>query len=84
MNIDIYAISARVENHVATSNMDLTPVGRVLCNSYPLVLKELYDFADILSDEDGDKLRHILNKSEGMPAYVIEICTPKECEDEQE
>lgn len=75
---DVYSVSARIENSIAKANLDLSPYGRILCNSYSLVLKDLYDFADCLPKQDSDNLRKILTEKEKFPLYVIDLCTPKE------
>jgi hypothetical protein len=75
---DIYAISGRVKNIIAFSDIALSPVGNILVNSYVLVLKELHDFADKLPVPYNEELKDLLIKKEGMPEYVIRLSTPKE------
>lgn len=74
---DIYAISGRVKNIIAFSDIALSPVGNILVNSYVLVLKELHDFADKLPIPYNEELKELLIKKEGMPEYVIKLSTPK-------
>jgi hypothetical protein len=78
MENDIYEIAGRIKNIIAKKDIALSPVGNILVNSYALVLKDLYDFADTLPMPLGDKLVDLLISKEGMPEYVIRLSQPKE------
>jgi hypothetical protein len=69
---DIYKIKARVANLARGGNMNLTPVGEILCNSYVHVLKALYDFAEKLDDKNVKiQLIQLIRNNEGMPGNII-------------
>jgi len=75
---DIYNISGRVKNHIAKKDIALSPVGNILVNSYTLVLKDIYDWAETIPEFYRDQLNKILMSKEEMPAYVIKLSTPED------
>lgn len=78
MNNDVYAISGRIKNLIATNDLTLTSTGNILVNYYTLVLKELYDFANNLDEKNKEDLNKILINAETMPVKFIGVITPKE------
>jgi len=69
---DLYKIKARVQNSAVASSGNLTPVGEMMVNSFVHVLKDLYDYADSLSDK-SEKITLIerVRKHENMPGQLI-------------
>ncbi len=69
---DIYKIKARVANLARSGGGSLTAVGEMLCNSFVHVAKDLYEFADTISDKSlRIQLIERIRKHEGMPAQLI-------------
>lgn len=77
-NNDVYTISGRIKNLIAMKDLGLSPAGTVLVNTFTLLLQDLYNFADTLSDHDQTRLNAILAEKEKFPAYVLEVITPKQ------
>jgi hypothetical protein len=75
-NTDIYQISGRIKNILASADIALSPAGTVLINTYALMLKDVYDFADTLSEPQKTALNHLLGTKEGLPKYVIQLTQP--------
>lgn len=75
---DIYKIKARVANLARGGGASLTPVGEMLCNAFVHVAKDLYDFAETISDPAVKaKLIELIRKHENMPANLIAATTKK-------
>ena len=70
---EIYKVKARVGNlAVSISGGNLTPVGTMMVNSFVHVVKDLYDFADTLTDNEiKSKLYDRIRKHESMPGTLI-------------
>lgn len=70
---DIYKIKGRIQNlAVSISGGNLTPVGEMMVNSFVHVVKDLYDFADTLTDNEiRNKLIEKVKKHESMPGTLI-------------
>jgi hypothetical protein len=69
---DLYKIKARVANLARGGNMNLTPTGEILCNTYVHVLKAFYDFADKLEDKNvKTQLTILIRSQEGLPGTII-------------
>lgn len=79
---DIYSIHGRIKNHIAMKGLGLNGAGQVLVNSYALVLKDLYDFAETLHEADAYELKSLLFKKENFVEYVLTMITPSEEEEE--
>jgi hypothetical protein len=84
MSDTIYEIVGRIKNLVAKEDIALSPNGVILCNTYALMLKDLYEFSDTLNDVHKEKLNRLLRSKEELPVYVIKLITPKEEENEYE
>lgn len=69
--LELYRITARVKNLARGSDAHLTPMGESLCNLYVHVLKDLYDFAEILSGKNKRMLVEIIQSHEDMPRKII-------------
>lgn len=78
MSNDVYAISGRIKNLIAKKDLALSPTGLILVNAFTLMLKDLYEYADNLTHPNSEALRKLLEEKESLPAYVIEVSTPKE------
>lgn len=70
---DIYKIKSRVQNlAVGISGGNLTPVGEMMVNSFVHVVKDLYDYADTLTDKETKiRLTERIRKHESMPGNLI-------------
>ena len=70
---EIYKVKARVANlAVSISGGNLTPVGTMMVNSFVHVVKDLYDFADTLTDKElGIRLSERIRRHESMPGNLI-------------
>lgn len=69
---DIYKVSARIKNLARGTDASLTGVGDMLCNTFTHVAKNLYDFADTISDKETKlKLIELIRQNENMPAQFI-------------
>lgn len=68
-----YTISARVKNQARLHDAQLTPMEEVLCNTYTLVLLDLYVFSNSLGKEKREELREILRNNENLPRRIIEL-----------
>ena len=74
-NNDIYAISGRIKNIIARSDIALSPAGTILVNYFTLMFKDLYAFAEA---RDLKELDFLLKSKENIPQLIIEASTPKE------
>lgn len=83
-NNDIYAIVGRIKNLIAKDDLALTESGKILVNTYALVLKELHDFSEKLPGAFYKELSELLIKKESLPHYVLSLSTPKEDLEEEE
>lgn len=83
---NIYQISARIKNAAAINDHAFSPQGVALCNMFTHVVKELYDFADTLEDQEvASKLRRVIQKQETFPARLLDLFKPvEEITDESE
>jgi len=77
LNNDIYQISGRLKNILASADMALSPAGTVLINLYTHVLKSLYDFAESLPAPHNQELMALLLTKEEFPKDVIKLTLPK-------
>ncbi len=73
---DIHMIVARVKNHLAREDIALSPNGGILVNTFSMMLKDLYDFADTLDNPQQEQLRNFLFLKETLPLYVIKLTMP--------
>lgn len=79
MKNDIYSVNGRIKNIIAREDISLSPVGNVLVNYYSLMLKDLYDFAESISDPCcRHALKDLLLSKENLPMLVIKVSTPEE------
>lgn len=74
---DIYKVKARVANlAVGSAGAALTPVGVMMVNTFVHVVKDLYDFAETIQDDQMRvNLIHRIRKHEGMPGVLIAAAT---------
>lgn len=77
MSDDIYALTGRMKNIIASDGISLSPAGTILLNTFALALKDLYDFSDTLPAESGQALKNLLATKEGLPCYVIKLTSPR-------
>ena len=69
---DIYKIKARVANLARSGGASLTPVGEMMVNTFVHVVKDLYDFAEVIPDKNiRINLIERIRKHEGMPGNLI-------------
>lgn len=78
MENDIYAISGRIKNHIAMKDIALSPVGTILVNYFTLALKDLYDFAESLSEPNRTALIRLIMDKETVPRNIIQVSTQKQ------
>lgn len=74
---DIYQLTGRMKNIIASSGISLSPAGTILLNTYALAMKDLYEFAETLPEDSKQGLRNLLASKEGLPCYVIKLTSPK-------
>jgi hypothetical protein len=71
---DIYAVSARINNH-ATYTLglnNLSPQGRMVCNTYAHTLKALYDFAKKMrKGKKKEQLLALIKEQEKSPGELV-------------
>lgn len=69
---DLYKIKARIQNLVATAGGSLTSAGEMVVNSFVHVVKDLYEFANTVSDKELKiELIERIRKHENMPATLM-------------
>ncbi|CAM6005512.1 unnamed protein product [Sphagnum balticum] len=75
---DIYEISGRVKNLIATEDIALAQNGTYLVNLFSLFLKELYDFSETLPGPQQGMLQEILSSHESLPCNIMKLSAPKD------
>lgn len=70
---DIYAIAARVKNLARGNDCTLTRMGDAMSNYYILVLKDLYDFAENLTEPKKGQLISLIRDKEDLPKKIISL-----------
>jgi hypothetical protein len=69
----IYTIAARIKNLARDWDGVLTPIGEALCNTFALMVKDLYDFAEKLDEPNKSKLTELIRAKEDLPARIISL-----------
>jgi len=68
----VYQIDARVKNHARSGGGNLTTQGVALCNSFTLILKEFYDFAETVKNKKSKaKLLKLIESKETVAGDLI-------------